>query len=318
MTQVIQEHLNAKRATIHSKRHDAWYCHDNWGSFQQQDYKLPDGQPAMGQVDVARFHILTMMLGFRDKQCRDDRDCLFALIGGSCDVVTKDIEQPFSMTHKSMIYYKPDYTATTEQAYLDFAQAALVSTSAFNLLSCAAAFRRTECQVPRALPSWVPDWRCDLIYIPTVDGDGWLDIEPFTTSPLNSTNGSLRNHIPGVVVNEDDRSITLKATPFGTIERISERTQFWGLNRTIGIDNEYQALAPGTVALGDQVVISVGAPTPLVLRQQKDKFANYTLISNCWVVGDPSHITPPAQDWIMNTYGGDEVDFASIRDYCIL
>lgn len=223
---MLQERLNANRTSIHLKKHDTWYCHDSWESFQTEVFKLPDGQPAMCRVDGTRFHILTMMLGFRDKQCRDDRDRLFALIGGSSDVVTKDTEQPFAMTHKSMIYYNPDYTATTEQAYLKFAQAALVSTSAFNLLSCAAAFRRTDCQVPRALPSWVPDWRCDVIYIPTVEGDGWLDIEPFTTSPLESTNGSLRNHIPSIVVNEDGRSITLEATPFGTIERISERTPF--------------------------------------------------------------------------------------------
>ncbi|KAI4715040.1 hypothetical protein J4E89_000726 [Alternaria sp. Ai002NY15] len=80
--------------------------------------------------------------------------------------------------------------------------------------------------------------------------------------------------------------------------------------------NEYQALAPESVAIGDQVILPIGAPTPFVLRQ--DESANYTLVSNCWVTGDPTSVLPPAQNWIMNADCEGGLDTASIRDYLIL
>jgi len=316
-TQVIQEYLNARMTSIHYNRQDTWYRHDDWYSFWQDDHRASDDKPESRGIDDSRFHILTMMYGFNDRQCSDDWDRLFALLGGSCDVVITDTRPTLSTANEPTIYYMPTYTTTTEQVYLEFAQAALTSTSAYNLLSCAGAFRHIHNEVPRTMPSWVPDWRCTPpLYLPTIDGDGWLDVEPFTACASEFTNGMSSRHKPSVVVNEDGRSITLEAIPFGTVKRISERQLSYGFSRVINIDDGYQALAPESIAIGDQVIIPIGAPTPLVLRQ--DESANYTLVSNCWVTEDPTSVLPPAQDWIMTAYCGGEVNIASIRDYRIL
>lgn len=266
LNQVIQEYLNARMTSIHYNRHDTWYRHNDWYAFWQDDHMVSDGKPKSRGTKDARFHILTMMYGFHDRQCSDDRDRLFALVGGSCNVVTTDTRQTFSTANEPEIYYMPTYTTTTEQVYLELAQAALASTSAYNLLSCAGAFQQAYNEVPRTMPSWVPDWRCAPLYFPTMDGDGWFDVEPFTACLLKATNGMPFRHKPSVVVNKDGLFITLKAIPFGSVERISERPHFYGFSRIINIDNEYQALAPGSVAIGDQVIVPIGAPTPLVLR----------------------------------------------------
>lgn len=80
---------------------------------------------------------------FSYTECSDERDAIYALI---------------SMTsHDTVNDFHPDYSLSTEKAFLAFARHLVGGGQAYNVILSAARYGRDPAD--SALPSWVPDWR---------------------------------------------------------------------------------------------------------------------------------------------------------------
>jgi hypothetical protein len=263
--------------------------------------------------------ILDLMYTFHDAKCSVDRDRLFALVGASRDVITKQNTGAFSDQIASTFCYEPDYTITTEQAYRSFAKAALQSRSAFKLLSCAGAFQRTNNESATSLPSWTPDWRCKT---PLAQAP---DYKCFTAGLLRTTNGEATKGTPAILVDETDWSITIEAVHLGKVIRTHEvkmRRTRWPrpevTEATLGED--YIVYAAEGVAPGDDVVIPIGSPTPFIIRQQNkesDLPSKYRLMSDCWTMDDRIDYRCP-KTRIMNGDYINQMNRTTIHEYRIV
>jgi hypothetical protein len=96
-------------------------------------------------VSEVRSDPLRLLIDFSTADCTDPRDRIFAL------------------NAVSNVKASVSYTDTAEQVYKSYA-AMHISLGNFAILNCAGAMMSAE----SPLPSWVPDWRCPLVFTPLV------------------------------------------------------------------------------------------------------------------------------------------------------
>lgn len=123
----------------------------------------------IGLTRTSTSTIFLLLIEFRHAQCQNDSDRLFALLSVSNDVELGEKSEVLSQFQALKIWFRPDYMLGTSQVYRTFAIAALRSPLAFELLQCAGAFRNSYNNSPKIMPSWVPDWRCKMLYKPWVE-----------------------------------------------------------------------------------------------------------------------------------------------------
>ncbi|KAH6875814.1 heterokaryon incompatibility protein-domain-containing protein [Alternaria rosae] len=328
---VVQEAFVAQKIHI-SFEQSGQTCHfDGWKPFWDHCFHLNgyNGITAMAGLKFFGFatdvpgsvqhDILDLMYTFHDAKCSDDRDRLFALVGASRDVTTKQKPGTSLNYPGSIFYYKPDYTVTTEQAYRSFAQAALRSTSAFKLLSCAGAFRHASSKYTTSIPSWTPDWRCKapLARAP--------DYSCFTAGFRRITNGQSTERRPAILVDETDWSINFRAVHLGKVKNIvflvikSQWSQSGLIQARLDAGNDiYDAVG---VALEDEVVIPIGSPTPFIIRRQAEELGsslNYKLISDCWLLDEHYNAHSYPRVRVMNGDYISQTNTTSICEYRII
>jgi hypothetical protein len=122
-----------------------------------------------------RFPILGLLKSFHATQCSDDRDRVYALLGLSDDLSPKasaDRAHNLKRQKRTRFQMPVNYEHQTEQVYTTLAMELMDSYTygAVSLLHSAGAFRPADGAVV-TLPSWIPDWRAPLRYLPILDSD---------------------------------------------------------------------------------------------------------------------------------------------------
>ncbi|KAI0550343.1 heterokaryon incompatibility protein-domain-containing protein [Xylaria curta] len=122
---------------------------ETWDSHNRSKHRIP---PESG--------VLHMLSNFRETDCSDPRDRIYALIGIASDVVFEDYD---TRQEENKIFIRIDYTQTVEQLYHDFAVA--VQQSGGNnqdllLLETALRFNFSH---KGELALWMPDWRLPIV-----------------------------------------------------------------------------------------------------------------------------------------------------------
>lgn len=112
-----------------------------------QLWSIPNSR--LGQLDEAPpTSILELLHSFRNFECSDDRDRIFALIGLAQDIG--------GGPKSNIINFSVGYSQTIEEVYISFAEAVARAGMFSWILNRASA---SEPGADKGLPSWVPDWR---------------------------------------------------------------------------------------------------------------------------------------------------------------
>ncbi|KAI1736460.1 heterokaryon incompatibility protein-domain-containing protein [Xylaria scruposa] len=129
--------------------------------------------------------ILRLLSNFRETDCSDPRDRIYALLGLASDVVFEDYE---TRRKEAKVLIRIDYTQSVKQVYHDFALAVqqsggMGSFSRKDLLFLEAARRFNFTHMSEWAP-WVPDWRLPIV--------PFRSIRPVTSSIPGALHSDMR------------------------------------------------------------------------------------------------------------------------------
>lgn len=255
--------------------------------------------------------IFSLLLKFSSTKCGDDTDRLFALLSIASDVSGESTasSSTFSLERSgfanAMINFTPDYSASTSEAYKQFAIAALGAAYPFDLLHCAGSFRHHSYnggnidEDQEQLPSWVPDWRLSPLYKPL------LKASNFEASVFNEKKRQL--------IEITDKNLIVAGISIGKVIGISEHFLLDDVHRIVHVDyitdlkhpespnvknldlstdrvsfylDKGQIVAgPPDVLPDDEVVIFFGAKTPFVVRRNPFGEGTCRLLGDCYIPG---------------------------------
>jgi hypothetical protein len=315
---IIQEAVAAQKVALHFTKNGEWQSLNGWDALMSKALGaskdinaalLPAASVVRDISDASRTRgsgIFPLMLNFHAAQCGDDRDRLFALLGIADEYRQVPVHMAPFLALK--MRFSPNYRLDTEQVYRAFALAALRSPLAFDMLHCAGAFRHPDGAGERTLPSWVPDWRCPLLYKPLMKASKFRS-------------GIVKNARKGaIVVDEATWSIRIKGVLLGTVQELlshsseldkcpielrfatvdwvthgvgddlsSSSIDLTADRMVVRLTNNLSAVVPIDTAIEDEVVTVIGARTPFVLRRVGDIgscLIKHSLIGDC-CVSDP-------------------------------
>jgi hypothetical protein len=339
---IIQEAIAAQNVELHFTRNGEWQRLSGWDALMSSALGRPKHiitalPPAASVIrdisDATRTRgsgIFSLMLKFHAAQCGDDRDRLFALLGIAVDVDAgdryKQVPAHMAPFQALKMCFTPNYRLDTEQVYCAFALAALRSPLAFDVLHCAGAFRHLDIAGKRSLPSWVPDWRCPLLYKPLMKASKFRS-------------GIVKVASKGaILVDEVAWSIRIKGTLLGTVQELMSHsseldkcptelrfaTVDWvthGVGEDLSsssidlaADRMVVRLTGGLVAvvpidtkIADEVVTVIGARTPFVLRcvgNTGSCLVKHSLIGDC-CISDPGIMSGEALNNASNEMAND-------------